>query len=61
LGDPQAESRLGDRAEFGHRYKSTGMSQVHACLYHSGIEKQSLYVLDVQQFSTELRFIVAGQ
>jgi len=29
LGDPQAQSCLGDRAQFGHSYESTGVPQVH--------------------------------
>jgi hypothetical protein len=49
LGDPQAQGRLGDRAELGHGYKCTGVPQVHARLYHSGIRKQSAYVLDACQ------------
>ena len=32
LGDPQAQGCLGDGAEFGHSYESTGVPQVHVQL-----------------------------
>ena len=32
LGDPQAQGCLGDRAQFGHSYESTGVPQVHVQL-----------------------------